>query len=47
VVPTVNSHILQRHLSNAELIVLPDFNHVTNPQFKELFNRYVTEFVDR
>jgi pimeloyl-ACP methyl ester carboxylesterase len=47
VVPTVNSYILQQHLPNAELILFPDSNHGSHFQFTELFDRYLTEFVDR
>jgi pimeloyl-ACP methyl ester carboxylesterase len=47
VVPTVNSYILQQNLPNAELILFPDSNHGSLFQFTELFNRYVTDFVDR
>jgi pimeloyl-ACP methyl ester carboxylesterase len=46
VVPTVNSFILQQNLPNAELILFPDSNHGSHFQFTELFNRYLTEFVD-
>jgi hypothetical protein len=31
---------------NAELIVFPDSNHGSHFQFTELFNRYITDFVD-
>jgi len=47
VVPTINSYILQQNLPNAQLILFPDSNHGSHFQFAELFNRYVTEFVDR
>jgi pimeloyl-ACP methyl ester carboxylesterase len=47
VVPTINSYILQQNLPNAELILFPDSNHGSHFQFTELFNRYVTGFVDR
>jgi pimeloyl-ACP methyl ester carboxylesterase len=47
VVPTVNSYILQQNLPNAELIVLPDSNHGSHFQFPELFDRYLTDFLDR
>jgi pimeloyl-ACP methyl ester carboxylesterase len=47
VVDTVNSYILQQNLPNAELILFPDSNHGSHFQFPRLFNRYVTEFVDR
>jgi pimeloyl-ACP methyl ester carboxylesterase len=47
VVPTVNSYILQQNLPNAELILFPDSNHGSHFQFTELFNRHVTDFVDR
>jgi pimeloyl-ACP methyl ester carboxylesterase len=47
VVPTVNSYILQQNLPNAELILFPDSNHGSQFQFTELFNRYLTDFVDR
>jgi pimeloyl-ACP methyl ester carboxylesterase len=47
VVPTVNSYILQQNLPNAELILFPDSNHGSHFQYIELFNRYVTDFVDR
>ncbi|MHB8690204.1 MAG: alpha/beta fold hydrolase [Solirubrobacteraceae bacterium] len=47
VIPTVNSYILQQHLPNAELILFPDSNHGSHFQFKELFNRYVIDFLDR
>jgi pimeloyl-ACP methyl ester carboxylesterase len=47
VVHTVNSYILQQNLPNAELILFPDSNHGSHFQFTELFNRYVTDFVDR
>ena len=46
VVPTVNSYILQQNLPNAELILVPDSNHGSHFQFTELFNRYITDFVD-
>jgi pimeloyl-ACP methyl ester carboxylesterase len=46
VVPTVNSYILQQNLPNAELILFPDSNHGSHFQFTELFNRYLTDFVD-
>ena len=46
VVPTVNSYILQQNLPNAELVLLPDSNHGSQFQFTELFNRYVTDFLD-
>ena len=47
VVPTVNSYILQQNLPNAELILFPDSNHGSHFQFTELFNQYVTDFLDR
>ena len=47
VVATVNSYILQQNLPNAELILFPDSNHGSHFQFIELFNRYVTDFLDR
>ncbi|MEY2583145.1 MAG: hypothetical protein QOE09_2994, partial [Ilumatobacteraceae bacterium] len=47
VVPTINSYILQQNLPNAELILFPDSNHGSHFQFTELFNRYVTDFIDR
>jgi pimeloyl-ACP methyl ester carboxylesterase len=46
VVPTVNSYILQQNLPNAELILFPDSNHGSHFQFTEVFNRYLTDFVD-
>jgi pimeloyl-ACP methyl ester carboxylesterase len=46
VVATVNSYILQQNLPNAELILFPDSNHGSHFQFTELFNRYLTDFVD-
>jgi pimeloyl-ACP methyl ester carboxylesterase len=46
VVPTVNSYILQQNMPNAELILFPDSNHGSHFQFTELFNRYLTDFVD-
>jgi pimeloyl-ACP methyl ester carboxylesterase len=47
VVPTLNSYILQQNLPNAELILFPDSNHGSQFQFTELFNRYLTDFLDR
>jgi pimeloyl-ACP methyl ester carboxylesterase len=47
VVPTINSYILQQNLPSAELILFPDSNHGSHFQFTALFNRYVTDFVDR
>jgi pimeloyl-ACP methyl ester carboxylesterase len=47
VVPTINSYILQQNLPNAELSLFPDSNHGSHFQFTELFNRYMTDFVDR
>ena len=47
VVPTINSYILQQNLPNTELVLFPDSNHGSHFQFTELFNRYVTDFVDR
>jgi pimeloyl-ACP methyl ester carboxylesterase len=47
VIPTVNSYILQQNLPNAELILFPDSNHGSHFQFTELFNRRVTDVVDR
>jgi pimeloyl-ACP methyl ester carboxylesterase len=47
VVPTINSYILQQNLPNAELILFPDSNHGSHFQFTELFNRYMTDFLDR
>jgi len=47
VIPTINSYILQQNLPDAELILFPDSNHGSHFQFTELFNRYVTDFVDR
>ena len=47
IVPTINSYILQQNLPNAELILFPDSNHGSHFQFTELFNRYVTDFIDR
>jgi pimeloyl-ACP methyl ester carboxylesterase len=46
VVPTVNSYILQQNLPNAELILFPDSNHGSHFQVSELFNRYLTDFLD-
>jgi pimeloyl-ACP methyl ester carboxylesterase len=46
VVPTVNSYILQQNLPNAELILFPDSNHGSQFQFTELFNRYLTDFLN-
>ena len=46
VVPTLNSYLLQQNLPNAELILFPDSNHGSHFQFTELFNRYLTDFVD-
>jgi pimeloyl-ACP methyl ester carboxylesterase len=47
VVPTINSYILQQNLPNAELILFPDSNHGSHFQFTDVFNRYLTDFVDR
>jgi pimeloyl-ACP methyl ester carboxylesterase len=47
VVPTVNSYILEQNLPDAELILFPDSNHGSHFQFTELFNRYLTDFIDR
>ena len=47
VVATINSYILQQNLPNAELILFPDSNHGSHFQFTDVFNRYVTDFVDR
>ena len=47
IVYTINSYILQQNLPNAELILFPDSNHGSHFQFTELFNRYVTDFIDR
>ena len=47
VVDTVNAYILQQNPPNAELILFPDSNHGSHFQFTQLFNRYVTAFVDR
>ncbi|MDQ1433759.1 MAG: hypothetical protein QOF59_575, partial [Actinomycetota bacterium] len=47
VVATINSYILQQNLPDAELILFPDSNHGSHFQFTDLFNRYVTDFVDR
>jgi pimeloyl-ACP methyl ester carboxylesterase len=47
VVATVNSYLLQQNLPNAELILFPDSNHGSQFQFKDQFNRYATEFLDR
>jgi pimeloyl-ACP methyl ester carboxylesterase len=47
VVATINSYILQQNLPNAELILLPDSNHGSHFQFTQVFNGYVTEFLDR
>jgi pimeloyl-ACP methyl ester carboxylesterase len=47
VVATINSYILQQNLPDAELILSPDSNHGSLFQFTDLFNRYVTDFVDR
>jgi pimeloyl-ACP methyl ester carboxylesterase len=47
VIPTFNSYILQQNLPDAELILFPDSNHGSHFQFTELFNRYLTDFVDR
>ena len=46
VVASVNSYILQQSLPNAELILFPDSNHGSHFQFTELFNRYLTDFID-
>jgi hypothetical protein len=45
--PIVLLQHLQQNLPNAELILFPDSNHGSQFQFTELFNRYVTDFVDR
>ncbi len=47
VIPTVNSYILQQNLPDTELILFPDSNHGSHFQFTGVFNRYVTEFVER
>jgi pimeloyl-ACP methyl ester carboxylesterase len=47
VVATVNSYILQQSMPNAELILFPDSNHGSHFQLTDLFNRYVTDFLDR
>jgi pimeloyl-ACP methyl ester carboxylesterase len=47
VVATVNSYILQQNMPNAELILFPDSNHGSHFQLTDVFNRYVTDFLDR
>jgi pimeloyl-ACP methyl ester carboxylesterase len=46
VVATVNSYLLQQNLPNAELILFPDSNHGSHFQFTELFNQYLSDFID-
>jgi pimeloyl-ACP methyl ester carboxylesterase len=46
VVSTVNSYILQQNLPNAELILFPDSNHGSHFQYTELFNQYLSDFID-
>jgi pimeloyl-ACP methyl ester carboxylesterase len=46
VVSTVNSYILQQNLPNAELILFPNSNHGSHFQFTELFNQYLSDFID-
>jgi pimeloyl-ACP methyl ester carboxylesterase len=46
-VPTVNSFILQQHLSDAELIIYPDSGHGGIFQFPTRFVREATTFLDR
>src|SRR4051812_39926935 len=46
VVATVNSYVLQQNLPNAELILFPDSNHGSHFQYTELFNQYLSDFID-
>ncbi len=46
VVSTVNSYVLQQNLPNAELILFPDSNHGSHFQYTELFNQYLSDFID-
>jgi pimeloyl-ACP methyl ester carboxylesterase len=46
VVSTVNSYLLQQNLPNAELILFPDSNHGSHFQYTELFNQYLSDFID-
>ena len=46
VVPTINSYILQQKLPNAELMLFPDSNHGSHFQYAELFNQYLSDFID-
>jgi pimeloyl-ACP methyl ester carboxylesterase len=46
VVPTVNSYVLQQNFPNAELILFPDSNHGSHFQYTELFNQYLSDFID-
>jgi pimeloyl-ACP methyl ester carboxylesterase len=46
VIPTINSHILQQFLPDAELILYPDANHGAHFQHHELFVRHARIFLD-
>ena len=46
IIPTHNSHILQQHLPNAQLIIYPDANHGSFYQYPELFVAHATLFLD-
>lgn len=45
-IPTVNSHILQKHLPNSQLIIYPDSAHAALFQYPALFANHVKMFFD-
>jgi pimeloyl-ACP methyl ester carboxylesterase len=46
VIPTINSYHLYQHLSDAELMLLPDSGHGAHFQYVERFVRRVIDFLD-
>ena len=44
--PTVNSHLLAKHIPNSQLIIYPDAGHASQFQYPKAFLAHLRRFLD-